>query len=288
MSAPADQAPPEELTFEADFTRHIMSLFTSLFDSRACPYMGPIAPSTDAQVAAEPEVPDLPGFDTSLCDFRLKLSYQNEVNDRPAILDQLAAKSDALRANVAKPGAETKVVLGDPLPARTPEGKPADAERQAARLQAAKKCKKAAMYRRTTSLDQRRNAAKTTAGEGRRDWEWLMRQVNEIRQAELEVRKEFAAERKRKMILKRKEMEALRTDEYWKTKGCEATVRNVSYRSPKFDRTGSPITEESPREIGARSRERRLEAGEAAKKHNEETIRATRELKTAAKFSVRL
>jgi hypothetical protein len=254
-----------------------MSLFGSLYDSRACPYIGPIPPTDPPAEPPVTELPDPAPFESSLCDFRLKLAFANDVDNRQAILDGLAAKSATLKANVAKPDAPTTVILGDRLPARTPAGKNAEAERQATRQAATVKLHKAALYRRTHQLDDRKTATKRLSESMRRDEQALLREIQEIRTAELAVRHEFAEARKLQMIRKKEEMDARRAEEFAQAEEARRTVESVSYRSQSF--RAEPPRPTEPLEKG-KSRQLMVDAGKAAYEHNKKTVKATKELRS--------
>jgi hypothetical protein len=253
-----------------------MSLFGSLYDSRASPYIGPIPPSDPPADLPTPELPEVAPFESSLCDFRLKLAFANDIDNRQSVLDGLAAKAATLQANAAKPDAPTKVVLGERLPARTATGKNAEAARQEGRLAATAKIQKAALYRKNHALDDRKSNTRRLAEGSRRDEQALLRQIQEIRSAEFAVRHEFAEARKLQMIRRKKDMDARRAEELAQTEEARRTVESISYRSATF-RPESPRSDE--RLEKKKSRELRLEAGEKARKLNEKTIKPSKELR---------
>jgi hypothetical protein len=280
------EAPPAELTFETDFTRHIFSLFASLYDSRASPYLGPIPPPEGEESALDDDA--APPLDTSLCDFRLRLSYTNEVDARPNVLDELAAKGEAIVIAAADPKALTPIILGDRLPARTVTGKPLDADFQTRRKEALLKTRKVADKRRKAAIDERRLATMKTAQSSLAERQEILRQLQEIRRAEKEQREgspsliwAWSQDRKKAMLERRKHLDERRALEWQQVEDARRSVQNVSYHSQRSpDRVRSPRKEE--REVSAR--ETRSQVGKAHRQYNEENIKPTKSLRTSPRL----
>jgi hypothetical protein len=277
MSEPPTPATDTPLTLQADFTKHLMSLFGALYDSRACPYIGPIAPTDPPADVPVGELPDAAPFESSLCDFRLKLAFSSDVDNRQSILDGLAAKSATLQTNIAKPDAPTKVVLGERLPARTPAGKNAEVERQAARQAAATKIHKIATFRRAHQFDDRKASTKRTSEAMRKDEQALLRQIQEIRTAELAVRHEFAEARKLQMIRRKKEMDARRAEEFAQVEEARRVVEGVPYRSTAFQPEAAKPDERQDKTLSWNARK---SAGERIREHNQKSVKRTKELRS--------
>jgi hypothetical protein len=275
----------QELTLEQDFTRHIFSLFGSLYDSRASPYIGPIPPPDGEEPAPDDDA--MPPLDASLCDFRLRLSYTNEVDSRPAVLDELAAKGEAIVISAADPKSISTIVLGDKLPARTVSGRSADADFQARRKEALLRSRKVAEIRRKTAVEERKLDSAKVSETHRQERAAILRRLQEIRQAEKDQRDdsptlihEWALERKRLMIERRKHLDERRAIEWQQVEEARKSIQNVSYRS-QYASAKSP--EKEDRGKGGKSWVARKEAGKAVRKYNEENSKAAKPLRTSSK-----
>ena len=159
----------EPLSFEADFTRHIFSLFASLYDSRASPYIGPMPPTEEAPVEEEDDLESEPPFASSLCDFRLRTAYQNEVDSRPQVLEEMAAKAETIQGNASNPDAPKELILGERLPARLASGKTSEIELRKQRLEAIEKSRRCAELRKDRENEERRKRAQKVLDVDRRE-----------------------------------------------------------------------------------------------------------------------
>lgn len=111
----------ESRLFEEEFAAHVFSLFASLYDSRASPYMGPIEYSSEEEAEEEifDESESYPAFGSALCDFRLRDSYNSEVEERKNLLYSFFVGEEALDENLRK-GTPEPITIGERLPTCKP------------------------------------------------------------------------------------------------------------------------------------------------------------------------
>lgn len=259
----------EPLSFEADFTRHIFSLFASLYDSRASPYIGPMPPAEDGPGEEEDDLESEPPFASSLCDFRLRTAYQNEVDSRPQVLEEMAAKAETIQGNVNNPDSPKELILGDRLPARMASGKTSEFELQKQRREAVEKARRVAEVRKDREAEERRKRAQKVLDVDRRERKDILAHIQKLRQADVEARHERVLARRRAMEKRRKEMEERRQREFVQTEEARRAVMSISYR-PKNREPPRMIgdAEHEQRQESIRQRQIRLAAGEAARQRN--------------------
>ena len=260
----------EPLSFEADFTRHIFSLFASLYDSRASPYIGPMPPTEEAPVEEEDDLESEPPFASSLCDFRLRTAYQNEVDSRPQVLEEMAAKAETIQGNASNPDAPKELILGERLPARLASGKTSEIELRKQRLEAIEKSRRCAELRKDRENEERRKRAQKVLDVDRRERKDILAHIRKLREADFEARHERAAARRRAMEKRRKEMEERRQQEFYQTEEARKAVMSISYRSPRGKEVQRMIgdAENEQRAESIRQRQARWAAGEAARQRN--------------------
>ena len=267
------------LTFEADFTRHIFSLFASLYDCRASPYIGPI-PETEEPHGEEEEsdLETFPPFDSSLCDFRLRNAYQNEIDSRPQVLDELTAKAEGIQSSAKSPDAPKEIILGERLAPRTVAGKTSEVELRRQRNEAMMRSLRAQEWRRERAAEERRKRAQRVVDVDRKERKEILKYVQDMRKADVEAKHERANERRSAMLKRRREMEERRNQETRQTEEARKMIMSIAFRSPVKDlnKTMGEIDQEQ-RDQAKKAREARLAAGEAAKQHNMTTKTVPRE-----------
>ncbi|KAK8893462.1 hypothetical protein M9Y10_021884 [Tritrichomonas musculus] len=229
------QQDDEPLSLEADYTLHVLSLFGTLFDPRAAPYIGVIPPD-DIQPKVEEEedgegyYEPPPPFETSLCDFRLRAAYKGELEARQSVIDDLAARGELINENSKKPESKN-IVLGDRLVPRNEKGMPTESELKKKRAEFLDKSIKKAAERRSKVLTQKKNKNQDTAQSEREETRQLMEEFKKIRDAEVKQRKAAAAKRRAEME-KRREMQMRKREEHLrKTEEAQKSIENLTYRS---------------------------------------------------------
>ncbi|OHT11592.1 inner centromere protein [Tritrichomonas foetus] len=279
MASPQKEQQP--LSLEADFTRHVLSLFGSLFDYRAAPYIGPIPPD-DIQPEEEEEdtYEPPPPFSSSLCDFRLRASYKQDVDSHPALIDELTAKGETIIENTKNPESQT-IILGERLAARSMSGKTTETELKMKRNEALEKSRQAASARRKKFIDARKNATMELAQREREDYKELMREFEKMKKAEMKQRQAFAEVRREAMVKRREEQLKKRAIEIRKQEEARRTVENVTYRSQMFPTANTQNIETLDREARQemmRSVKTRREIGQRINQRNKETIKPKQRL----------
>lgn len=262
----------EEVPFNTDVSRHIFSLFASLYDSRASPYMGPMAVSDYAgeEEDEEPEVEAWPSFESSLCDFRLRHSYANEEEARANVLSGIAAKVEGVHQKIESGEHPDEFVIGERLPARSPAGKSSEAELQKTRRDNAERAKQKREDRRKKACDARRARRDKMIEDDAHTWRDQMRRQQEQARADATLRQKRADERLVAMKKRREDMEARKEREFELIDEANRALKKTwVIRTPNKENAKSKgeLDDERKREA-TRSREIRLAAGSAAMTHN--------------------
>lgn len=271
----------EPLSLEADFTLHVLSLFGTLFDYRAAPYIGTIPPDDIQPVYEEEEDGELyyeppPPFETSLCDFRLRAQYKAELEARQSVIDDLAARGELINENSKKPESKN-IVLGDRLVPRNEKGTSTESELKKKRTEFQEKSRQKAVERRSKVLTQRKNRAQETARSERAETKQLFEEFKKIQEAEMRQRKAAAAKRRSEMEKRREIQMRKREENMRKTEEAQRSIENLTYRSK--------LAPEAVAQYDFRSREKhqkndlirsirsRKVAEDSIMKHNKQTIK---------------
>lgn len=222
-------------TFEQDFTRRLFSLFGSLFDPRASPFLGPVPVSASDENDQEDDI--IPPFESSLCDYRLRSVYKAEMDSRKTTLEDLSAKSDQVVDNSNNPNFNQEIVLGDKLPPRSITGKTSDAELASLRRENEIKRAKMAEMRRQKQIEYRSQLMQERRERDRKDYledlKLIMKRDQELKKAN----KAKADAMREKMRIRREKEKERREREMLLQEEASTSVRSVSYRTQVADRT---------------------------------------------------
>lgn len=271
----------EPLTLEADFTLHVLSLFGTLFDNRAAPYIGvippdDIQPKVDEEEDGEGYYEPPPPFETSLCDFRLRAQYKNELEARQGLIDELTARCEVINENSQKPEAKT-IVLGDRLVPRNEKGTSTETELKKKRTEFLEKSRKIAVERRSKILTQKKNKNQEMAQNEREESRKLLNEYKKIQEAEMKQRQASAAQRRIQMERRRAEQMEKRESENRKTEIAQQRIGNIQYRSKlapeavaKYDLRSQ---EKLRRQDLTKSMKMRKQASNLTMEHNKQTIK---------------
>lgn len=278
-----------ELTFEQDFTRHIFSLFGSLYDARASPYIGGIPPE-EINEEEDLDVEELPTLDSSLCDFRLKNAYQTEIDNRPERLTALKDKSDIIFQNAENPEFVKEFIIGERLPARSVSGRTSEIEIKKKRLEAVEKSKKAARIRREKMAEQRRQKTQRVVSADREERKEIKKYLEEMKKAEEEAKHERAEEKVKAAEKRKKEMERTRAEEFELMKTAQSAISNISYRSPRKEGMHMTIKEQedAKRKSLRDNAILKSEARESIKEFNKTNIKPRKEPRNTHEMKLRI
>lgn len=253
--------PEEQLSFEADFTRRLFSLFGSLFDPRASPFMGPV-PVTEGE---EEEQDDIPTFDSSLCDYRLRAVYNAEVEARKTTNEDLAAKSEQIIDNSQNP---EQIVLGDPLPPRSASGRTSDAELARQRRENDIRRQKAAEQRRQRQIARKEKELQEQKERDRKDYQSDMDLIKKTRQQEFQHNKAKADVLREKMRIRREAEEERRQIDMQRQEEAAQTIKSISYHSQVADKVDIRKNKKEQEESKKRAIQARKEAEKKTLEHN--------------------
>lgn len=270
----------EPLSLEADFTLHVLSLFGTLFDNRAAPYIGvippdDIQPKVDEEEDGEGYYEPPPPFETSLCDFRLRASYKGELDSRQGLIDELSARSENINEQSKNP--DIKVVLGDRLVPRNEKGMSTEQELKKKRSEFLEMSRKKAVERRSKILTKKKNKNMETAQSEREESRKLLNEYKKIQEAEMKQRQASAAKRRSEMEKRRQLQMEKRENELRKTEIAQKTIENITYRSKlapeaiaKYDIRSQ---EKMRRQDLNNSTKMRKKASNLTMEHNKQTIK---------------
>lgn len=253
--------PEVQLSFEADFTRRLFSLFGSLFDPRASPFMGPV-PVNEGE---EEDQDEIPTFDSSLCDYRLRAVYNAEVEARKTTNEDLAAKSEQIIDNSHNP---EQIVLGDPLPPRSASGRTSDAELARQRRENDIRRQKAAELRRQRQIARKEKELQEQKERDRKDYQSDMDLIKKTRQQELQHNKAKAEALREKMRIRRETEEERRQVDMQRQEEAAQTIKSISYHSQVADRVDIRKNKKEQEENKKRAIQARKEAEKKTLEHN--------------------
>lgn len=271
----------EQLSLEADFTLHVLSLFGTLFDNRAAPYIGvippdDIQPTIDEEEDGESYYEPPPPFETSLCDFRLRAQYKAELDARQSLIDELTARGEIINENSGKPESQ-KIVLGDRLVPRNEKGTSTESELKKKRAEFLEKSRKKAVERRSKLLTERKNRIQETARSEREESQKLKKEYEKIKAAEENQRKKDAAHRREQMEKRRQMQMQKRENEMKMTEIAQKTIEGLKYRSKlapeavaKYDLRNQ---EKLRRQDLNKSARMRKKASDSIMEHNKQSIK---------------
>ena len=262
----------EPLSLEADFTRHVLSLFGSLFDNRAAPYIGLIPPD-DIEPEVDEEEEDAyeppPPFSSSLCDYRLRTTYRQEVESRPALIDELSARGETIVEGGSN--APTKIELGERLPSRNTAGKTTEQELKLLRTKNLEERKRVADERRRKYLEARKNASLELAHKEHQEYKELMKEFEKMKKAETKQRQQFAQKRRDEMVKRREAQLRKRNAELRKQEDARIQFQKITYRS-QIAANLSPRSNSQNRDL-TRSTTLRKDYGQRINERNRQTIK---------------
>lgn len=230
---------PDKLSLETEFTRHILSLFGSLYDSRATPFIGHIDESAhdfvSQTIRTEEEEEDnedferYPPLESMLCNFRLEELYTAEVKARKLLMDELASKEELIQ-EASKRQEDNQIALGERLPGHTPQGQSIESELIRKRKEAHEKGKAIAAKRKEKYFATLRQKIEDNAKEGYRQSKLIIAHLEKIKKAEQKQRHQFAEKKKNEMIKRREKQIQKREMELEKQETAKKALEGISYR----------------------------------------------------------
>ncbi|OHT05519.1 hypothetical protein TRFO_26724 [Tritrichomonas foetus] len=282
----------KSLSFESEFTKHVLSLFCCLYDCHAAPYIGHI-PHDNIHPTGEEEEEAYeapPAFHDKLCDFRLDNSYKAYLNAREPMIQELSARKETLIENVNKynerrNGTDNKagisesfidsdeIILGERLQARTASGKTSEGELHKRRQEFIEKSRKSAEIRRKRLIEKRKNTKFENAKQEREVSKELKKYNDKVKNTEIRNRKKVAAERREIMIQKRKKQLRARAEEFDKEEEAKKSLGKISYHSQNMDRSDFHSRERDAQDEKYRSMRVKKETAEQINEYNHNTIK---------------
>lgn len=231
---------PEELSLEAEFVRHTLSLFGTLYDNRAFPYIGDVdydvTKDDDEPIEEEEEdhYDTHPPFESMLCNFRTREVYKNELNGRKTAIDEITAKEENISENANKIECDT-VMIGDRLASHNVFGRTLEEEISKKRKEAIEKSTNLRNKRREIYLNNKKQATMMSGRQGYKESKDLIAYIEKMKKAEEKERHKFAEKRKEEMLRRREKQIERKEIEFQKQEEARKTIQNISYRSNRKD-----------------------------------------------------
>lgn len=223
----------EPLSLQAEFTRHVLSLFGSLYDNRAAPYIGPIQPDLLIEPTRNDEEEDdddigAPQFETALCDFKLKEAYKLDEDTRGELIGALSGNSDNISENSKT---STSFDLGPRLSPRTEKGTTIETELKKKREVINESRLRMQNERRERFLELRKAKKKELITSSRQEYKELMAHWEKVKRTERKQREATAKIRLEAMARRRQALEKKRIQDNEKQRQAEEAVKNVTYHA---------------------------------------------------------
>lgn len=231
---------PEDLSLEAEFVRHTLSLFGTLYDNRAFPYIGNVDydVTIDDDEIIEEEEEDVydphPPFESMLCNFRTRETYNNELNSRKGAIEEITAKEEIISEIASKPESDN-LVIGEHLQPHNTLGKTLEEEMNKKRKEGLEKSQYARNKRRELYLSTKKNATMDAGRKAYKESKDIIAYIEKMKRAEENERHKFAEKRKEEMLRRREKQIEKKEIELQKQEEARRAINNITYRSNRKD-----------------------------------------------------
>ncbi|KAH0794542.1 inner centromere protein [Histomonas meleagridis] len=240
----------EENKFEIEFTRHVLSLFGTLYDQMACPYLGPIKEYNDIVDDSD----DIPSFDSHICDLRLRQIYSQL--DPEATRDQYFQNLEEKVEMLEEKSHEKdlgEIVIGEKLAPRTSSGKVLDKEITQRRKETEEKSRKAQFMRKTIDRENRRMQQRQEVSADHRYLKDLNKQARKNHEEEVSINRAFVQAKREEAHMKKQYVQKRRQEELRRQEKAEKMMKEVLSRNQRTKRNEEDLRARKQKDVRRKS-----------------------------------
>lgn len=262
----------EGQNLEAQFTLHVISLFSCLYDSKANPYIGPIEVNSEEEEEEEDESEIYPPFNSAVNDYRLHDVNKAENEARQHILTSLSENEHKLKEQMNTITPEP-IIIGERLPICKPSHfKPLLPENRP--------------HVKPTLFSREKEYEKAYQEAADKDYERKRKILKEQEEQEREKRRELSRRNVKLYEKRRSEREQKRQEEQEKEEEALNLIRNLESQSPRKPPSNKSLAKNQAVQQKKKLQKQRQKKLEAAQKIYELNLqkKSQNEIRNKKKF----